>query len=778
MNRGLAWTGSAVAGAVLLALGTDFAARQGRRPEILVPTPEGFHQVLPGVGPVEIGFSGPVVFTTDQLEEADGGTAVRVPGWRMEGNDPRPQGSGALITQALIVAPPTGRGRGLTVRAPQAWIALVPDKREIRLDLDRTWRLTNPVLTLPDYLPGRTLTATADGEALLDPRAERVNCPGHFRMEAEDLVLDGAELNYDAVAKRLRFQPWNGEVRWSMTDATGRVFRGRSDAPGELLPTADGGLELRFDPGLRGVRATLPGVAGDPASVITSRAFSMHLDPAGESSWQPRSARAAGPVFLSSARIAFEGSDAEMAWNDAGALSEILIHGPVAARPWDSSFAVATARTSARLDPLTGMLIMDGRCLALDGNGSVSADSAQWDGKELNARGDIVAQGAVGLAQADEMTAVEAGGLTARGNVRVFPQESLVRELSGPALSATPEGLLEMNEGFRAHGLREQEQWSVVGVRAASRLEPDGARRTDADGDLEYFAPGIVIRAARLRQLDEERFLLEGQPARASMELSDGSVATSEFRRAESDAEGLSIEGSPLLKVPAAALGLLGPDVTLTARSGSRLHATGAWLLEREVKVDGALQTSADAARWSPAEGLWLERRFGPTTASGTLADGRSFTATARKLGVDGARTLVMEGDAAARLVEVDGQAHVLTAENAHLGETGGWAETRARFDSPLGRAAGERMDWRTQEGRIVYLKIVGEAALAQGDMSAEGAVIEMDEETGWMSIQGSPERAAHLLPGDGRNLRAEWLKYNVRSGLLESGPVRVDQPQ
>lgn len=775
MNRGLSWTGAAIAGAVLLALGTDFAARLGRRTEILIPTPAGFHQDMPGVGPVEIGFAGHVVLTTDQLEQASGGGTARVPGWRMEGDDPRPQGSGALVASALIVAPPGGKGRGLTVNAPQAWIPLVPDQHEIRLDLDRLWRLTHPVLHLPGFVPGRDLLAAADGEALLDPRAETVTCPGHFRMEAEDLVLDAADLNYDAPSKRLRFKPWNGEVIWSLRDANGRVFRGRADAPGEVLPTANGGLELRFDPGPRGVRATLPGA---PASVLSSRAFTMWLEPSGDSNWRPSAASAAGPVFVSSSTIAFEGGDAALTWNDAGVLSEITFTGPVAARPWDDKFAVATARDSARLDPLTGTLTLDGRCFALVDAGFVSANSAQWDGKNLLARGDIVARGGAGLAQAEEMTAAEDGVLRARGRVRTFPRESLMQEMAGPSLLVQPDGFLEMTEGFLARGEREGQPWSVAGVRLASRLEPDGARRTDADGDLEYLAPGIRVRAAKLRQLDEERFRLEGQPAHAAMDLADGLVALSDFRRAESDATSLRIEGAPLLTVPAAALGLAGPDVTITARSGTRLHATGAWVLEGDVKVSGAMQTAADTARWSPEEGLWLERSFGSPSASGTLADGRAFTATAQRLGVDGEQTLVLEGDAVARLTEVNGGVHVLTAERARLGAAGGWAEGRARFDSPLGRAAGERAEWVTTAGRIVHLKLTGEASLAQEGMSAEGAEIEMDEATGWMSIHGVPARPAHLVLEDGRDVKTDSLRYNMRTHLLETGPVRVEEPK
>jgi hypothetical protein len=136
-----------------------------------------------------------------------------------------------------------------------------------------------------------------------------------------------------------------------------------------------------------------------------------------------------------------------------------------------------------------------------------------------------------------------------------------------------------------------------------------------------------------------------------------------------------------------------------------------------------------------------------------------------------------LEGDAVARLVEADGGTHVLTAERAQLGETGGFAEGRARFDSPLGRGSGQRADWRSAEGRIVWLCIAGEAALAVDRIRADGAVIEMDEANGMMFITGDAARAAHIVTEEGREATADWLRYDVSAKLLETGPARFTAP-
>ncbi len=778
MNRALTWTGYAAAGAVVFALAADFAAHASTRSEPIVPAPAGFRQVLRGIGPVELGFVGRTVFVTDKREEAAApGAAARVPAWRVEGDDPRPEGNGAAIAHTRIIAPRSERGEPLTVEAPRAWVPLARAEGDLRLDMNREWRMTDPVLVLPGFAPGRSLTAAATGEAWLDPRKEAVRSPGRFVIEADDLKLVAAQFHYDAAAGVIRFAPWRGEVSWSLRDASGRTFRGTCDGPGEAAPTADGGIELRLQGGALGVRAALPGGPGAPASQVLGQALTVIAAPAGVDGWLPRSAHVTGPVFLTDARLAFEGGAADLEWNEAGELRGLTVAGPASVRPWDASFAVATARGSARFDPATGLLRLDGRSLVVDPRGQVAADAAAWDGSQLRASGEVVALAAQGLARADALAAAPDGGLSARGDVRIFPADAPAEEVRAPAMTLDRAGLMRMDEGFRASGFRKGEAWSAEGGRALSRLLDDGQRRTDGSGGIVYRAPGLVVRADTMEQLDARRFRLDGAPATATMDLQGGGQAVARFRRAIHDDESLHIEGAPHLTVPAAAVGLSGADVELDARTVTRDHATGEWVFENDVRVAGALEAQADRVTWSPTVGMRLERRGRAPSAAGTLADGRAFSATAAEIAVDAAGALLLDGDAVARLVELDGRTHVLTAEREQLAATGGFAEGRARFDSPMGRASGLRADWRSADSRIVWLKITGEAALAVDKARAEGAEIEMDEASGWMSVTGDAARAAHIVLEDGREVRADWLRYNVRSKLLESGPTRFEAP-
>jgi hypothetical protein len=778
MNRGLTWTGYAAASAVLLAITADFASHADQREQPVIPAPAGFRQQVPGVGPVEFAFSGRVTFVTD--ERAEPGTVARATTWRVEGDDPRPEHSGAAISNAHIVAPSRqDQAEGpLTVDAPQAWIPLRRELGNLRLDMQRVWRLTDPVLELPGFALGRRLTATATGDAILDPALETVTCPGRFHLESHDLSLDAARFHYEARTRRLTFAPWKGDVRWTLRGADGRAFHGRSDGGGEVLPTADGGLMLRFDTGPRGVRATLPAAAGSPAAQIACRGLTANVFPRGDSGWEPRDALAVGPVFLTDARLAFEGGNAALLWAEDGALAEVALAGPAAVHPWDASFQVATARERATFDPARGALTLDGRCIAISERGFVSADGASWNGSLLQARGEVVASAAEGFARAAELDADADGNMTARGDVRVRPSAAQVDEIRGPAMSLRRDSLLEMSEGFHAAGRREGRPWSVAGQRIVSRVEPGGVRRTDADGALVYVADGVEVRAEKLRQLDDEEFRLEGPPGTARMELDEGGIAQATFRRAETDGDTLRIEGAPVFTLPAATLGLAGEDVRLEARSVTRESVSGAWLLDDDVRATGALQAQADRARWSPTEGLWLERRAGPPSASGTLADGRAFSAAAQRLGVTADEVLVLDGDAVARLAETDGRTHVLTAERTHIGADGGWAEGRARFDSPLGRGSAERADWRSTDGKLQYLKLTGGASLAVEQAKADGAIIELDDLSGWMSVTGDAAHAAHILTEDGREIRADSLRYNVRTMLLETGAVRFDSPR
>lgn len=310
-----------------------------------------------------------------------------------------------------------------------------------------------------------------------------------------------------------------------------------------------------------------------------------------------------------------------------------------------------------------------------------------------------------------------------------------------------------------------------------SRLVNADERRLEASGGVVYEEPGLTLQADAMEQLEAERFRLDGAPGVATMDLEGGGQAVAHFRRAFHDGVALRVEGAPQLTVPAATLGLAGAEVRLTARTVTRDHASGAWTLDQDVRVAGALEALADRVTWSPANGLRLERRSAAPTASGTLTDGRAFSATARDLAVDAERAVLLEGDAVARLAEADGRVHVLTAERARLGQTDGFAEGRARFDSPLGRGSGQRAEWRSTDGRLTWMKIVGEAALVAQGVSADGAAIEVDDLTGDWFITGDATRAAHIVQEGGRELRADWLRYNARTHLLESGPVRLEQP-
>lgn len=778
MSRALAWSGYAAAGAVLVAIAADFASHSGRRAEPIVPAPAGFRQHLRGIGPVEVGFVGRTVFITDRLEEdPEEAAAARVPAWRVEGDYPAPEGGGVAVARAHIAAPRGGETAALTVDAPRAWVPLARAEGEIRLDLEREWRLDRPTLTFPGFAPGRNLVAQADGEAWLDPRAETVRSPGRFTIASEDLELEAADFRYDARTRTIRFAPAAGEVRWSLRDATGRTFRGTCDGPGEVLPAADGGVELRLTGGALGVRATLPGAPDAPSARVLGRDLAVTAVPAGENGWLPQRARAAGPVFLADARLAFEGTGAELEWDAAGEPLALHLAGPASVRPWDDSFTVFTARRSVRYDPALGLLTCDGRSLAVDGRGQVAADHAEWDGRMLRARGEVVAHSTQGAARADALEADPDGGLRAEGDVRVFPASGPAAELRAPALTLDRAGTMRLERGFLARGAREGEPWELEAGSGLSRLLDGGERRTDAAGGVIHRTPGIEVRADTLEQLDAQSFRLDGAPGVATMALENGSVARASFRRAIHDGQRLRIEGAPHLTVPAAALGLSGADVELDARTVARDHATGAWMLEQEVRCRGALEAAADRITWSPQSGLLLERRSPAPTASGTLADGRTFSATARSIAMDPARSVRLEGDAVARLVEADGRTHVLTAERAQLGETGGFAEGRARFDSPLGRGSGQRADWRSAEGRIVWLRIAGDAALAVDRLRADGAVIEMDEANGLMSITGDAVRAAHIVTEEGREATAEWLRYDVGAKLLETGPARFTAP-
>jgi len=339
------------------------------------------------------------------------------------------------------------------------------------------------------------------------------------------------------------------------------------------------------------------------------------------------------------------------------------------------------------------------------------------------------------------------------------------------------QGEAEIGGGFEAHGQREGVDWRLSGVRLRQWMEEDGSPRAEAFGPLLWSEPGLRIEGGRFKQLAEREFRFEGSPARAWITLDDGSEAQASFRRADYGANALHLEGEPWLSVPAAALGLSGEPVELRARSVNRDHATGAWDLQGGVRVSGALRTEVDRATWSPTEGLQLIRRLTPPIVEGSLADGTNFRVSAQEFGIDAERVLRLRGAAQGRFSPPDGSRHEFWAEQLWASEFGGVAETDARIVSTLGSGKGDRLEWRSAEGALVWLKATGHARIEREDLTAEGNRIEADQVAGWVEAEGSPEQPAYARTRDGREVRAVWIHYNTVSHLLDSRQFRTATP-
>jgi hypothetical protein len=780
VSRPLFWGGLALTGGVLLAMTADFAGRAAPVRVPVLPAPEGFRMNLKGVGPVEVAFTGRVELVTDEREEAAGGAARRVPRWKVNGSDPLPEGAGMTITDTHIEALRLDESGApqLIANAPSAWIPLTRERGLLTLDLDRAWRMADPVLDLPGFRPGSRMTARATGMTELRPREESIHARGPFRLSAENLELNAAGFAYDAPRGRVRFEPWQGEVSWSFTDALGRTMKGSSDAGGEVVPLEGGGLLLRFDEGPRGVRSSLPAGKDLPPASMLARSLDLHFAQGGDGSWQPRSASARGPLLLTDARLAFEGGGAEIAWSPAdGTLLEARIAGPLAVHPWEPPLLSATARESAIYDAARGTLTLDGRAWMADARGFLAADALRWDGADLHAAGSVLAHGAQGTALAERATASETAGLAASGGVRMLPVRGLVEELSGPSLKIAPDGIAELSDGFHARGRRDGIPWELSGRQLRQWQEEDGSRRAEALGDLVWSEPGLRLSGERFKQLDERRFRFEGAPARVWTLLESGAEAEASFRRADYETEGLHVEGEPWLRIPAAELGLAGEPVEIRARTAQRDHATGAWTLDGSVRVSGAMRTEVDRAMWSPAAGLRMERELAPPVVEGTLAIGTEFWLTAKEFGIDAERVLRLAGEVQGRFVEPDASEHRFWAERLEASEFGGIAEYDARVESPFGRGRADRLEWKTHAGELSWLSATGTAHLEREDLIAEGQRIEADQETGWVEAEGTSAQPAWARLPDGREVRAVWLRYNSRSHLVESGPVRLVTP-
>ncbi len=770
-----------VALATLVALVADLWRHLGDEGGPDEEVPPAFRQELREVGPLEIAFRGHVTLVTDQRSAEDAtGRVARVPRYRLEGDDPVPEGAGMRLKNVRIVA--LEADEPMTAEAPSAWIPLSRNRGLLVLDLGRAWKLEGPHLRLPGVMPGRSLEAWVDGRVLLWPEEDRLEGRGSFRIRADAFELVAGRLAYDVATRTATFAPWQGGLRWSLDEGEGRRLVGRSGAGGRMTPHADG-WRLELEEGGEGIR--LRDVAPEGETWLAAHRLALDFLPVEGGGWRPLAARLDGPVQVAAADAAFSGGDAEARWDANGALTGLALAGPCATTPWTPPLQLVTCRRGLDWEPHTGVVNFRGPVRARDDLGFAAADGGRLDGDALALGGEVLLGHGGFVVRADRLEAALDGGWRLAGDVVVeAPPTGPVRRLLAPSLTGSGDGgELAAPDGFRIEGESGGEPFALSGD-ALTRSRERGEDRLLAEGDLRLVWRDARLAADRLVQSGPERYLLEGSPVRLEQTLADGGVAVADFPRAFLHPDRLEVVGRSRFLAPARSFGLAGEAVELRADHVVRSADDGVWLLERDLVVTGAAEGEADRLRFLPGEWLRLERDRGAPRLAATLDDGRRVDLTGREVEAREGGVLELRGAAAVVLAEPDGGGvRRLAGDLLHLERGGGEAEGAVSFAAPEGEGEADRARWRTTaagdgKGGLTWLRLEGSARLVRPDLTAEGAVLELDLERGTVFVSGGDGVPAHLLLADGRDVRADWLRYNLRTRLLETGPIQVESPQ
>ncbi|RMH05008.1 MAG: hypothetical protein D6702_01495 [Planctomycetota bacterium] len=814
--------GWAVAAGALV-FGGRLLVRRPAPPTVDEP-PAGFVLELEDLGRVELGIRGPVEILIPRPAEEPAGAGRSVPRLRIAGRDPRPEEGGMRLRSVVLTAfAEDGATTAWRIEAPSARVALAAGESVPRPDPARPWSLESPRLSRPDPQGEQVLSVAA---AELWPDQRRIQGHGLFSLQTGGLLVRGEDLAFDLARGEARFGE-GGALTWSFPLASGERAEGGSDGGGALRRLEDGGRRLEL-PARERCELVLPPGSG-LAGTFRCRGLVADFAPdGGGAGWIPRVARGLGPAawsgLLADRRpAAVFGRDATLVWAD-GRLLGLDLLGPLQAfrRTEDDSASWLAARGGAWIEtrPAPEGADPPGPVLALRGGVLGQEDGRRFEADRFRLEdGHLLAEGAVALEdgriQADRFEAFPDGRRRLDGAVVFRPTDGV--GLGAPWLEmAAADPLKPDYAHFRAGG-GVLTRTTLRGAPAVMRsealeaqgfLEGDRGLRLDARRNVVIDRGGARMRGDHFAFHGESGLELRGRPAGAEMPrlAPDGSVlgrATVRADRLIWFENEVIPSGSPQIEWPAKEFGLDGETIRLRADHGRFAADGSSALLRGEVRADGALELTADTVRMRTDEdgrrlldlvplpqeqvrlrGALLRPEGGPLRFD-LRAGGMVIDPTARTARLDrGAETNLDAGDG--RLLR-------LTGRRAEVGPDAGVFERGASFekvaaDAPEGaaetlRGGAERLAWRrTEDGGLELDLTAGGAWLEAGRLRGEGDRIRLEArpaadgvlEPARLELEGGESRPARLRLPDGRILEGAWFRYNFRTRLHESGPVRL----
>ena len=787
-----------LAGAVVVAAALVASALLRERPGPRAPDelPPGFQVSVAGLGPnataVETAVRGPVAFLNQVEVPGAAGTRL-VPLVRIDGRDPEPVDGDRMRLHEVLVTryaetddadvPPRVL---LTVRAPEGVAPLLLDNALPTVDRGRPLDVRQPGLEIPGVLGGRSF-ALVTGLAQVNLETNEVTCAGPFELISEGLYVAGSDLRLDPATRTLHFGARDGAVHWRFDDGA-LTYTGSSDAGGFLQPLPDG-RQLFTLPARERCHVDFPARAEAPEffpARLDARGARLFLE-RGAGGWRPQRAEGDGPLRWRGPYQLLEGSACTLLWDAAGACEGLDLSGPLSAARAGVEPGFASSRGG-------GFFAPDGRSMYLYGGGHAwgwpadgwSTVSAAWidaGRRSQRAGGGVAAEAPRLSALGDGFERRGDDQLVLSGGALLYPDSASLRTAAAQRIEHDLAGATRASGGFHLTGCRDDAgaPWSLRGGTLEAE-EQEGVLWLDAQDALILERDGARFYGERLIARGEDYAVLSGPRTSAEVPRPEGGAWRAEADRFVQEESGLLAQGAPVVRVPAAALGLDGDEVIIRSSALRYRRDDRTWEWSRGVQFAGALRGGAESATWREGEALQL--RGGAPALAGTSADGAAFALAADRLDLAASGAADLDGNADARFARRNQDGALerlhLRGTRGHIEESGGWFEGRASAESAretaaetrLYRGEAQRIEWQLRDRRLSLLQCIGAAHLSGPDGEAWGAQVNFDErEAGrrYLEMWGSAGAPARLKLPEGRDAAGEWLRLDLDTRLLST---------
>ena len=748
-------------------------------------SPAGFTHDLSGTGKITTAFAGRVTMIAEEIDEAENGERSRAPRYRVEGDDPTPSNEGMALSTSVIVSSDNGDASKAAFRvdAPECWLPIDHSSPTLRFDFEEDWHLSKPTFSIRNFGDGGPLTIKST-LALLDPQTNLVVTKDFFTLDSGDLHLEGGSLTLNPEASIIEFTPYNGALRWSISNADGQVITGDSDGPGSFVALENGDYLLTLT-SKTSVRAQFPEGASIVGDIETPH-LELRLSPSEGGHWRPRIAQLKQPTLWHGKVLQLRGAESTISWLGDGALNDFIIKGPINIIPNNGTFLKASAKDYAQLFANENVVHLAGDVTVHRVDGSVKGDVAILSDESMVMKGAVSVISEQGSATANEFSTDAANNWQLKGKAYLEPNDESISWLAADHLSVDSAGVIkgdgnfsaELQIGGRPAKLACDEFTSLPGRRFQSGAE--AARDNMAEGNVIVESNNGIVFGHRLNQLDVDRYLIlaeENNLARGvvydqgrEVSFSAGSVLYS--------TEQVILSDRPAITLPVEDYGLAGLSTTLMAHKIVFTDSSQEWVATKDVVMAGAITGSCQQLALSPDSVILtggLQRATSLCKISTTLEDLSLIELEGNLIEFIFGDSLTISDNVFVQ--RISDATDWLRCDDFQATAMGGKAERQVSALIEQSEIACRSISWlRDSDGETFVLS--GEPSLNHPQAIVRGKRIDFCPNLSTITANGDEKSLATIKRSGGQSATGSWIKYNYDNQSLDAQSATFEDKQ